>query len=688
MRALLSLTVFCAEAFAAGVSVRFAPSLPSVGPYPTDFLSVPDPVRKTGLRVNLPLPDCAAQPSTCEEITLINGLDGFNLQPRIRVRFSGPINPDTLRAGVFFVTLNNLTDEEYGLQKPGDVTVINQVLYDPATNTAYAKPDAFLDQHRRYLLVVTDAVRDPSGDAVERDPAFDSCLVQVAESPYCASLAAALAAHPQSLGGRRVIAASLFTTHSATEWLEKARNALPNTALNVQRTGSRSVFAISDLASVTVRPQTRLGPEDPAGTQLPLAVLAGVGRVAFGSFRSPVFLNDSLAIAPPAGGEIALPPASAEIHFIAFLPATPPPTPAGYPAIIAGHGLNGSHLDLIATAATNARGGFVTIGIPFFGHGFGPGGKVVLAERNGSTTELSSGGRGLDIDRNGEIGAAEGCVLPGIRGAADCLKQTTVDLMQLTRALRVGIDLDGDAQVDLDGDRVFYTGASLGAIAGTVLAAAEPGVRAAVLNVGGGSFAELTRWSPTFRPATTANLALRRPSLLNRGAGFEEDYVLRYRPVKIVQTPGAVEIQEFFEFAEWYQASGDAVAFAPHLFSSTLSGVPIKPVLFQMAIGDRTIPNNTSTHLIRAANLRETTRYYRHDLARAVAPGLSLNPHAFIADPSSLHSIAIAVAAQTEAVGFLASDGAAIPDVNHLVRPLFGRDLFESPGFLTEDLNF
>ena len=44
--------------------------------FPTDTLTVPDPAQATGLRVNLPLPDCTAQPSTCSEISALNLLDG------------------------------------------------------------------------------------------------------------------------------------------------------------------------------------------------------------------------------------------------------------------------------------------------------------------------------------------------------------------------------------------------------------------------------------------------------------------------------------------------------------------------------------------------------------------------------------------------------------------------------------
>jgi hypothetical protein len=48
-----------------------------------------DPHQATFRSVNLPKPDCAARPSDCEDIDVINTLDGFNLQPRLAIPFDG-----------------------------------------------------------------------------------------------------------------------------------------------------------------------------------------------------------------------------------------------------------------------------------------------------------------------------------------------------------------------------------------------------------------------------------------------------------------------------------------------------------------------------------------------------------------------------------------------------------------------
>ncbi len=80
------LLLFVSQALrAAGVSAQFDPSNPQTGPFPTDFLTVADPTQLTLKRVNLPLPDCTAQPSLCAEMALVNQLDGFNVEPRVRV---------------------------------------------------------------------------------------------------------------------------------------------------------------------------------------------------------------------------------------------------------------------------------------------------------------------------------------------------------------------------------------------------------------------------------------------------------------------------------------------------------------------------------------------------------------------------------------------------------------------------
>ncbi len=94
--------------FAAGVDARFDLSSPSGVPFPTDLFTVADPSHNTGRRVSLAKPDCAARPSDCADIDVLNTLDGFNLQPRVSIPFSGAIDVATVNSGnVFFLSLGD-----------------------------------------------------------------------------------------------------------------------------------------------------------------------------------------------------------------------------------------------------------------------------------------------------------------------------------------------------------------------------------------------------------------------------------------------------------------------------------------------------------------------------------------------------------------------------------------------------
>ena len=64
---------------AGGTHALFDLSRPPGGPFPSDRVTVAEPANLTGLRVNLPLPDCDSRPSDCADLRVVNELDGFNL---------------------------------------------------------------------------------------------------------------------------------------------------------------------------------------------------------------------------------------------------------------------------------------------------------------------------------------------------------------------------------------------------------------------------------------------------------------------------------------------------------------------------------------------------------------------------------------------------------------------------------
>src|SRR5262245_56575042 len=166
-------------ALARGVQPLFNLESPTGSPFPSDHFTVGDPSHNTGLRVNLPKPDCAVRPSDCEDLDVINTLDGFNLQPRLSIPFDGPIDVETAKSStVFLISLGSTVSHG---DRGGRIIGINQVVWDTATNTLHAESDEFLDQHTRYALIVTRRVRDPLGVPVQAPEAFRPVHVRAYE---------------------------------------------------------------------------------------------------------------------------------------------------------------------------------------------------------------------------------------------------------------------------------------------------------------------------------------------------------------------------------------------------------------------------------------------------------------------------------------------------------------------------
>lgn len=684
---------------AAGVRVEYAPGDAATGPFPSDILTVADSRQRTGLRVNMPLPpDCSTERSTCDELTLINQLDGFNVQARMNARFSSRINPDTLRAGVYYIWLDQVETRTFPLQPVGTLTPINQVMYDPQTSTVWAKPDDQLEQARRYMIVVTDAVRDLSGDRVEMSDGFRMCLARQTGGAHCERLSDAVTAMEPRLGGAKIVAASIFTTLSATAFLEGVAVAMSNLGVDFQRTGATSFVNAAEVQSVAYRAHVRASGEEFENQSIPvtgqLLTQLGIGRIAFGSIASPNYLASPLPVIPqrPTGEAVTLPAGATRIDFHVFLPAGTRPA-GGWPVVLFGHGLGDSRFGLPSIAGLALAGrGLAVVAMNAVGSGYGPRSVFEVRTSSDGTRTFPGGGRAADIDGDGVFGPTDGCIViaPGAPySIRDCLRQTAIDYIAMMRAIRAGMDIDGDGMLDLDAARVFYMSQSLGSFYGTLFNAIEPNVQAAVFNVGGGSSAETTRISPSFRPILGGYLAVRQPRLLNAGAGFDEQYTFRFRPVTILSVPGAAAIQEVNERIEWLEAQGAPVNYAPHLRSATLPGRSIKRIHFQIALGDATVPNPTNSTLLRAANMYEFATVYRHDIARQLIPALPANPHAYLAylltDP---RGAGISLASFEQAGLFFLGDSYDAPDPNGVVRALYGRSLFEPVTPLIEGTNF
>lgn len=686
-------------------------------PFPSDRFTAFDSQQLTGLHVNVPLPNCATNPSDCADLTLVNQLDGFNLQPRLSIPFDGAIDVSTVNSNtVFLITLpgRGLRELEFDGFTP-KVIGINQIVWDPASLTLFAESNDHLNEDVNYALIVTTGVHDATGNPIAATDAFnafrhgdggvDGKNADELLKRYQQALKHTLSDDilgQMGLSRDQIAAASVFTTESATATLRSIREQIKSAAppavnFNLGTGGEKTVFPVNTINGFTWNVQAlTVGPLIPTSLNGDLAALqvfpGSVGTLAFGKFSGTHWQNANVFIPQVPTTQSVPAQGTEDIFFNLFIPSGPRPT-NGWPVAIFGHGFTDSKQGApFAVASTLAHNGIASIAINVVGHGFGPNSTLTIKQGATSTTFLE-GGRGVDQDGNGQITSAEGSstfVLSpqGTVGSRDALQQTVANLMELVRAIQGGIDADGDGLPDLDANRIYYAGQSFGGIYGTIFMGIEPDVRAGVPNVPGGPIIDIVRLSPSFQLLLTQALSVRTPVLLNAGPPlfFNDNSPLRNLPPVINTVPGAVAIQTVEDTSRWLGQAGDPVAWAPFIRKNPLPGDLAKSVIIQFARGDMTVPNPTATALIRSGDLTDRATFYRNDIAFPLGLGLH-NPHTFL---TSLPK-PIAIEPQIQIGVFFASNGAITidPDSVGLLPPSVP-PLFETPiaGPLPEDLGF
>ncbi|HEY2394332.1 MAG TPA: hypothetical protein VGK22_24390 [Candidatus Angelobacter sp.] len=688
-------------------------------PFPSDRLTVFDGQQLTGLRVNLPLPNCATNPSDCADIALLNQLDGFNLQPRLSIPFDGAINVSTVSSKtVFLIKLpgRGLGDDDGNEHFRAEVIGINQIVWDPASLTLFAESNDHLDEDSNYALIVTTGVHDAAGKPIAATSAFTQ-FANGAGDNSGKNNDRLLQRYQQAvkhvvdndvlrgIGLRRedVAAASVFTTESATATLRSIREQIkrapaPPVTFTIGSNGEKTVFPLNTVSGLTWNVQAlTVGPLVPTSLNTALAALqvfpGAIGTVAFGKFTGQHWQNAGVFIPAVPTRQSVPSQGSEDIFFDLFIPSGPRPT-NGWPVAIFGHGFTDSKQGApFAVASVLAHEGIASIAINVVGHGFGPNSTLTL-NQGATATTFPEGGRGFDQDGNGQITSSEGsstffASAQGTIGSRDALQQTTADLMQLVRAIQGGIDSSGSGLPDLDANRIYYAGQSFGGIYGTMFLGIEPDIQAGVPNVPGGSIIDIVRLSPSFQLLLTQALSVRIPVLLNAGPPifFNDNSPLRNLPPVINNVPGAIAIQTVEDTSRWLGQAGDPVAWAPFIRKDPLPGDQAKPVIVQFARGDETVPNPTATALIRSGDLTDRTTFYRNDIAFAVGVSTLKNPHTFL---TSLPS-PIAIEPQLQIGIFFASNGALVIDPDSIgLFPPAVPPLFEVPiaGPLPEDLGF
>ena len=618
-------------------------STPDMRIMPSNSFTVADSSQLTGIRINLPVPVCdATNSSVCDDLTLLNLQDGFDLRPRVTVPFTGPIDVSTVTAADLYVT------------GPGGFsTPITQLVWDPKTNVLAGTPSDFLRESTNYSVVVTSGIKDTSGRSV------------IACTSVCSST---------------------FTTETATPELAKmrasldsgdayARAGITDRGATFLQGGVRDVFPAAAVTEIERGDQVYADPTKPLAFSLvPNSAITGVGYYAFGSFLVPRYQTYADAVIPHEPTTQTPSPIGAQrVGFTLIVPAGTAPS-GGWPVAIFGPGFTRSKYDLFLAADLNAAKGIATMATDPAGHSYGPA-SVAVVHQGALAATFSGFGQGADLDADGDITASEGVGPTDHKtvdangnviadapsrfatvGLRDGLIQTTVNVMTMVRMVEHGVDVLGDGTVTLQKHVLAYYGQSFGAIYGTMVMATDTHLSVGVLNVGGGPIVEIARLSG-FRNLLADQLRVSRPTLLNGGPGlngFTESMPLRLDPTVTNPYPGATTIQKYFDHANWQERAGDPVAFAPLIRLRPPAGAPPKHVIWQSAFGDHTVPNPTAGELYRAGHVLDLVSYYRNDKT----PTAGSDPHGFLLDPRLFGRDQ----GQAQVLAYISSGGATVID--------------------------
>ncbi|TMA72496.1 MAG: hypothetical protein E6J72_20435 [Deltaproteobacteria bacterium] len=638
--------------------------------FPDDAFTVAAKAQLTGRRINfrqgvdypkvggVVQPSCTdADFSICDAFAELNTLDGFDLQPRVLVPFTGPIDLASVNTSNFFISADKGTF----------VSGLRQLVFDPATNTLSGISDVFLGEVTPYRIHVTRGILDNTGRPVRA--CSGACVVRFTTRTASGVLARIRQAMdlplPNAANAYVLAGFPGASTSTAGRKIAFTQNGVDDVflAASVEPSLANPLNGIARTDQVKV--DTTAAGAFQSGAVPNLIPPGAAGYYAFGSFLSPryQFASASGRQDNPYGvgdgftdGEIPpVPTTRTPVPFgadrIGVIVVTPDPVsfPPPWPAAIYGPGFTRSDYDLFVTADYNAALGIVTLATNPAGHGFGPFSTTTVTADGVPTTFLSYG-RGRDLDGDGIIGDGlndgvgptghvqpDGSELPSrkpIDGLASGLIQTVVDNMALGRAVVAGLDIPGIGTNLVDASRVMYYGLSFGGIYGTMLMGTDPLFHQGLLNVPSGPIVDIARLS-SFRGDLADKLAMSRPNLLNGGPGldgFTEDLPLRVDPPTVITHPGAADLQELFANSNWYERKGSPETFAPRIRlrpDPAWASSP-KNFVYQIAYGDGTVTDVAGGAIVRAGAFFDRVVFYRNDKT----PTYASDPHGWLADPT------------------------------------------------------
>jgi predicted esterase len=483
----------------------------------------------------VPAPNDLAQTYLTE---IAQGAGGFGTQSAIYFRLSGPIDPASLPdlAGSTAAGASvQLVDIDPASPGRGERVPLKAAFREAAglfigANALILRPyPGFpLRADTVYAALITTALRDAAGRAVEAAPAFaavrDGRGDETAVAAY-GPLRDWLASGSAGVDPKDLAGATVFRTQDPTGMMAKIRAAIyanvpAPTASGVRHTGTQSEVEIFE--------GTYDGPNFQTGTP-PYQVSGGTINVD-GSGTPLVVRTENLrfAVTVPKG----------------TMPA------AGWPIVLYAHGTGGSYTSFIGEGVGNNLGK-VTDGS----------GAVIAQMATFGIDQVLHGPR----DPTGADPDLTFFNFQNLPGARDNVRQGALDNFQLLRlAGNLQVTMPDGTTARFDASRIAFMGHSQGGLTGPPFLGAEPDVRAAVLSGAG------------------ANLVL---SLL----GKTEPVDIPSLVGSLVGEP-VDEFHPLLNLVQMYFEPGDPGNYAPLFFRAPPAGQAPKDIFQSLGVVDHYTP--------------------------------------------------------------------------------------------------
>lgn len=477
----------------------------------------------------------------------LNALDGWSTTSDITVRFSAAIDPATLAANVrvIRVAIDNATKATtgvLGILQPGvDYSIGVAPEVDSAGATLRIRPLRPLvpstgSTNNGYLILVTNGVRDTSGNAATPDAEYLTVrsaaiadLTGGVNPPTCATITnltlngicrltfAHLAIGSQLPGGlavppTSVVASFSFSTVATRDTLAFLAATTTARPYSVFATGLDTSFmglpGIADIYAGTLTVSYRLAvpPTTTSNVVMTTPWQAAGASPAPGIDPASRHLTRFNPV-PAAGTDLDVP-------LLLMVPNILPKPANGWPVAVFVHGFPRDRTDALLIADTLASRGFATIAIDMPLHGITPS-SAAYAQPFATPIERTFN---LDLQINAQFGVPgqDGLVDPtgvnflnlsNVLVQRDNSRQAIADIIALIRTIP-GIDFDGVAGADFDASRIHVIGYSLGGThAGTVLGLLGAEVQASALPSAAAMLTDTIRNSATYGPIINNLLA-------------------------------------------------------------------------------------------------------------------------------------------------------------------------------------